>query len=137
VIIFVAASLTGRVQETGGRLTLILFYQRRRKKRQSLWEKLKFNNGANCRPRVTTPGLLGSFLVVSCRTYSSVFVAATGEEETNPLPCVVYVHGESYEWNSGNPYDGTVLASTGRVIVVTINFRLGVLGEGKFVPSLS
>ncbi|KYB27420.1 neuroligin-1 [Tribolium castaneum] len=62
--------------------------------------------------------------------YLNLYVprTATGEEETNPLPCVVYVHGESYEWNSGNPYDGTVLASTGRVIVVTINFRLGVLG---------
>lgn len=60
----------------------------------------------------------------------------TGEEETNLLPCLVYVHGESYEWNSGNPYDGTVLASTGRVIVVTINFRLGVLGELNYFPSV-
>lgn len=49
--------------------------------------------------------------------------------EPSPLPCIVYVHGESYEWNSGNPYDGTVLASAGKVIVVTINFRLGVLGK--------
>lgn len=52
----------------------------------------------------------------------------TGEEEPIPVPCIVYVHGESFEWNSGNPYDGTVLASSARVIVVTINFRLGVLG---------
>ncbi|KAJ8915609.1 hypothetical protein NQ315_003393, partial [Exocentrus adspersus] len=57
----------------------------------------------------------------------------TGEEEPSPLPCLVYVHGESYEWNSGNPYDGTVLASAGRVIVVTINFRLGVLGSATVV----
>ena len=27
----------------------------------------------------------------------------------------VFIHGESYEWNSGNPYDGSVLASYGRV----------------------
>ncbi|XP_066138974.1 neuroligin-1 isoform X1 [Euwallacea fornicatus] len=62
--------------------------------------------------------------------YLNLYVprTATGEEEQTKLPCVVYVHGESYEWNSGNPYDGTVLASSGRVIVVTINFRLGVLG---------
>jgi neuroligin len=45
------------------------------------------------------------------------------------FPVIVYVHGESYEWNSGNPYDGSVLASYGQVVVVTINFRLGVLGE--------
>jgi carboxylesterase type B len=42
---------------------------------------------------------------------------------------MVYIHGESYEWNSGNPYDGSVLASYGHVIVVTLNFRLGVLGK--------
>uniref|UniRef100_A0A182XW06 Carboxylesterase type B domain-containing protein n=1 Tax=Anopheles stephensi TaxID=30069 RepID=A0A182XW06_ANOST len=34
----------------------------------------------------------------------------------------------SYEWNSGNHYDGSTLAMNGNVIVVTINFRLGVLG---------
>ena len=27
----------------------------------------------------------------------------------------VFIHGESYEWNSGNPYDGSVLASYGQV----------------------
>ena len=42
---------------------------------------------------------------------------------------MVYIHGESYEWNSGNPYDGSVLSSYGQVVVVTINFRLGVLGK--------
>lgn len=56
-------------------------------------------------------------------------VPVTDDEEPSPLPCIVYVHGESYEWNSGNPYDGTVLASAGKLIVVTINFRLGVLGK--------
>lgn len=38
---------------------------------------------------------------------------------------MVFVHGESYEWNSGNPYDGSVLASYGQILVVTINYRLG------------
>ncbi|XP_066976012.1 neuroligin-2-like [Macrobrachium rosenbergii] len=41
---------------------------------------------------------------------------------------MVYVHGESYEWNGGNPYDGSVLAAVGQIIVVTVNFRLGILG---------
>lgn len=45
------------------------------------------------------------------------------------LAVVVYIHGESYEWNAGNTYDGSVLAGHGNVIVVTINFRLGVLGK--------
>lgn len=44
-------------------------------------------------------------------------------------PVIVFVHGESYEWSSGNPYDGSVLANYGGVVVVTINYRLGILGE--------
>ncbi|XP_035430339.1 neuroligin-4, X-linked isoform X3 [Spodoptera frugiperda] len=43
-------------------------------------------------------------------------------------PVLVFVHGESYEWSSGNPYDGTVLASHAGLVVVTINYRLGILG---------
>ncbi|XP_045504959.1 neuroligin-4, Y-linked [Colias croceus] len=43
-------------------------------------------------------------------------------------PVLVFVHGESYEWSSGNPYDGTVLASYAGLVVVTINYRLGILG---------
>ncbi|GBM59635.1 Neuroligin-4, X-linked [Araneus ventricosus] len=49
------------------------------------------------------------------------------------VPVMVYIHGESYEWNAGNPYDGRVLASYGNVVVVTINFRLGILG---FLPAV-
>lgn len=45
------------------------------------------------------------------------------------FPVMVFVHGESYEWSSGNPYDGSILASYGQILVVTINYRLGILGE--------
>lgn len=41
---------------------------------------------------------------------------------------MIFVHGESYEVGTGNAYDGSVLASYGGVIVVTVNYRLGVLG---------
>ena len=41
---------------------------------------------------------------------------------------MVFVHGESYSWGSGNLFDGRVLASYGNLIVVTFNYRLGVLG---------
>ncbi|KAL7742048.1 hypothetical protein ACLKA6_018296 [Drosophila palustris] len=44
------------------------------------------------------------------------------------LSTVVFIHGESYDWSSGNPYDGSELAAHGNVIVVTINFRLGIFG---------
>lgn len=48
---------------------------------------------------------------------------------------MVFVHGESYEWNSGNPYDGSVLASYGQILVVTINYRLGILGKINYIKS--
>lgn len=44
-------------------------------------------------------------------------------------PVVIFIHGESFEWNSGNVYDGAVLASYAGVVVITINYRLGILGE--------
>ncbi|RWS12481.1 neuroligin-4: X-linked-like protein [Dinothrombium tinctorium] len=45
----------------------------------------------------------------------------------------MFIHGESYEWNAGSNYDGSVLSSLGNVVVVTINYRLGILG---FFPAL-
>ncbi|XP_031786863.1 neuroligin-1 isoform X2 [Nasonia vitripennis] len=44
------------------------------------------------------------------------------------LPALLLVHGDSYSWGAGNPLDGTALAAHGRLIVVSINFRLGILG---------
>ncbi|XP_022670080.1 neuroligin-1-like isoform X3 [Varroa destructor] len=49
------------------------------------------------------------------------------------LPVMVFIHGESYEWNSGNSYDGSVLASHGNVVVITLNYRLGIFG---FLPPM-
>lgn len=60
---------------------------------------------------------------------------AAGSRESSgssKYPVIVFIHGESYEWNSGNPYDGSVLASYGGVLVVTVNFRLGILGKWEF-----
>lgn len=44
------------------------------------------------------------------------------------LPVIVFIHGESFDWGSSHLYDGSVLASYANVVVVTLNFRLGVLG---------
>ena len=45
----------------------------------------------------------------------------------------MFIHGESYEWNAGSTYDGSVLASAANILVVTINYRLGILGEFSFL----
>ena len=50
---------------------------------------------------------------------------------------MVYVHGESFQWGSGNLWDGRVLASYGDVVVVTFNYRLGILGKLEINDDLS
>lgn len=53
----------------------------------------------------------------------------SGQKVLRKYPVMVFIHGEGFEWNSGNPYDGTILAAYGNVVFVTINFRLGILGK--------
>ncbi|XP_031769947.2 neuroligin-4, Y-linked-like isoform X2 [Galleria mellonella] len=60
--------------------------------------------------------------------YLNIFAPLQMDETKLALPVLVYIHGESYSWSSGNPYDGGVLSSYTDLIVVTLNFRLGVLG---------
>ncbi|KAI4898157.1 hypothetical protein NFI96_033731, partial [Prochilodus magdalenae] len=49
-------------------------------------------------------------------------------DENGLRPVMVYIHGGSYMEGTGNMIDGSILASYGNVIVVTLNYRLGVLG---------
>lgn len=49
------------------------------------------------------------------------------------LPVLMFIHGESYEWNAGSTVDGSVLASATDMVVVTINFRLGILGKKRLI----
>ncbi|CAG7727130.1 unnamed protein product, partial [Allacma fusca] len=44
------------------------------------------------------------------------------------LPVMVFVHGDDYSYGAGHPYDPSMLASQGNIIVVTMNYRLGILG---------
>jgi para-nitrobenzyl esterase len=52
------------------------------------------------------------------------------------LPVYVWIHGGAFVAGSGNGYDGSVLARDGRIIVVTINYRVGVLGFVNFAAAL-
>ncbi|XP_061388047.1 neuroligin-3-like, partial [Musca vetustissima] len=60
--------------------------------------------------------------------YLNIFSPINAGASEKKLPVIVFIHGESFEWSSGNPYDGSVLASYGEVVVVTLNYRLGILG---------
>jgi carboxylesterase type B len=50
---------------------------------------------------------------------------------------VVILQGDSWEWGSGSTVDGSALASIGQVMVVTLNYRLGVLGKFLYGISIS
>jgi len=50
------------------------------------------------------------------------FPAGTG------LPVMVWIHGGSFTGGAGVEYDPTQLVTVGNIIVVTINYRLGILG---------
>ena len=43
-------------------------------------------------------------------------------------PVMVWIHGGAYVLGSGDIYDGSALVRRGDVVVVTLNYRLGVLG---------
>ena len=60
---------------------------------------------------------------------SYVFTVDVANHKVERLPVMVYVHGFTYSEGSGNFYDGSVLAGFGKVVVVTFNYRLGVLGN--------
>lgn len=54
-------------------------------------------------------------------------------ESGSPKPVMVFIHGGSYMEGTGNMFDGSILASYGNVIVITVNYRLGVLGKARFL----
>lgn len=57
--------------------------------------------------------------------YLNVYAPA---EPGPPRPVLVWIHGGAYTSGSGALYDGSGLAARGDVVVVTVNYRLGVLG---------
>uniref|UniRef100_A0A672NFM8 Neuroligin-4, X-linked-like n=1 Tax=Sinocyclocheilus grahami TaxID=75366 RepID=A0A672NFM8_SINGR len=65
--------------------------------------------------------------------YLNIYVPTEEDahDDTGLKPVMVYIHGGSYVEGTGNMIDGSILASYGNVIVVTVNYRLGVLGDGR------
>ena len=61
--------------------------------------------------------------------YLNVFAPASATGAA-PRPVMVFIHGGAFRIGTGSlpVYDGSLLARRGDVVVVTINYRLGVLG---------
>nr|XP_006005750.1 PREDICTED: acetylcholinesterase [Latimeria chalumnae] len=61
--------------------------------------------------------------------YLNIYVPTEDDiRDSGKKPVMMFIHGGSYMEGTGNMYDGSVLAAYGNVIVITINYRLGVLG---------
>jgi para-nitrobenzyl esterase len=55
-------------------------------------------------------------------------VTAPAGDPAEPRPVVVWVHGGGYYMGAGANYDARRMAAQGDVVVVTVNYRLGVFG---------
>lgn len=53
-----------------------------------------------------------------------------------PKPVMVWIHGGAFLAGGANAYDASRLAREGDIVVVTINYRLGVLGFVNFAEGL-
>ncbi len=84
--------------------------------------------GAACaqvsgRPRIGA-GRFGGLYSEDC-LYLNVFTPAA---DSAHRPVIVWIHGGAFLLGSANLYDGGQLAEMGDIVVVTINYRLGILG---------
>jgi para-nitrobenzyl esterase len=59
--------------------------------------------------------------------YLNVYAPAGATTASN-LPVMVWIHGGGLTTGSGQEYDASALVQSGKVVVVTFNYRLGVLG---------
>jgi para-nitrobenzyl esterase len=67
-----------------------------------------------------SPGVQGS--------EDCLYLNVTRPATKGSKPVMVWIHGGGFTNGSGNDYDGSRLAVGGDVVVVTINYRLGVFG---------
>lgn len=70
---------------------------------------------------------LGSGVSEDC-LYLNVYAPAAARTDGRPRPVLVWVHGGAFTGGSGALYNGGPLAEQGDLVVVSVNYRLGVFG---------
>jgi carboxylesterase type B len=68
--------------------------------------------------------------------YLSVYVPRGERHHRRGLPVLFWIHGGGLTTGTGNQHDGALMASANHIIVVSINYRLGVFGF-LALPALS
>ena len=61
-------------------------------------------------------------------SFNNHFLAQVGPS-SNLFPVMVYIHDGDFEFGSGSAFPGHMLSASQQVVVVTFNYRLGLLGE--------
>ncbi|XP_045206732.2 putative inactive carboxylesterase 4 [Mercenaria mercenaria] len=59
--------------------------------------------------------------------YLNIYAPHNSADPDLKYPVLIWIHGGSYKYGSGAEYDGRILAQEG-VVVVTINYRVGIMG---------
>ena len=83
-------------------------------------------------PKCPSTGQLGKDVDESC-LFLNIWTPADAlpaerRASAPGLPCLVFIHGGAFVDGAGSEYNGTHLAALTNAIVVTLNYRLGVLG---------
>jgi para-nitrobenzyl esterase len=60
--------------------------------------------------------------------YLNVTTPRSAARRGGRLPVLVFIHGGGFTTGSGSTYDARAMAARGGVVVVTVNYRLGVFG---------
>src|SRR6218665_2090828 len=90
----------------------------------------------NYKSEMHNPSFRSCIAMFSSSHLTFLFLYAIDKNETSSLAVVLFIHGETYEFGTGNAYDGSVIASSGNVIVITMNYRLGILGTSRIRQSV-
>ena len=75
-----------------------------------------------------TPSPFGKASVDEDCLFLNIFIPNPPVSANNHFPVMVFFHGGAFVFGEASDYDPSPLATQGNVIVVTINYRLGILG---------
>ncbi len=84
--------------------------------------------GLNCAQTATNGIFAGPANSNEDCLYLNVFAPSLDASAKEKLPVIVWIHGGGNIIGESNDYDASKLAAQGRTVVVTINYRLGLLG---------